>query len=80
MFTVSLYMYCQVLDYLCDCLLVYSVFNGRNGMMINIVKTGFCYSQCCCNRLSGYRAVWTHFKEEMSVCVYEIILVLQISR
>ena len=40
-------------------------------------------TKCCCNRLSGYRAVWTHFKEEISVCVLlkdEIILVLQISR
>ena len=82
MFTVSLYMYwttCLLSGEMCDCLLVYSLFNGRNGPMINIVNTGFCYFQCCCNRLSGYRAVWTHFKEEISVCILvkdEIILLI----
>ena len=53
---------CVLSGEMCDCLFVYSVFNCRNGPMINIVNAGFCYSQCCCNRLSGYRAVWTHFK------------------
>ena len=28
---------------MCDCLLVYSMFNGRNAPRINIVNTGFCY-------------------------------------
>ena len=62
-----IYVYCK---HLTTCLLSgemceFTVFNCRNGPMINIVNAGFCYSQCCCNRLSKYRAVWTHFKERL---------------
>ena len=33
---------CVLSGEMCDCLFVYSVFNGRNGLIINIVNTGFC--------------------------------------
>ena len=60
-------MYCQVLDYLCvewgKCVTWYVQCSNGLDVLANMVAV------TSINRLSGHRAVWTYFTEEISICV-----------